>query len=675
MGATQMVLTGVGLQTGSSPTPGFNITFLDVASTSATDYQLWYDDGVLVVWENGEIQYSNQTGAAVDTNNISITDQYGNSTTPAGNAGLPVYITGGGNGQPILANAITVTAAAALTSTGTTPTPIIKTAPDDGTNLTGRQKYVAIRQALDMLTGIQCLVIYAPDAVFDQPNVAYYVSGTPTTVVNNPATNPNALDWMLVTTDSWGDNLYQWASETVNYSSASPKVGANTVAAYGGTTYAPTGFLTATITPSTLTTPSVATLSAGASGDHLSGLLTVQQGTGTPVTTVIPANTTIANAVIAINAAITTAAITPTITATQGIGYYSNQIILTGVEDPVTAGSRTLVVASDVLDTRAVISGFASASARQEAGFMEVNYGVLGVFAADLSEIGPLVTTVVGFSSPASASLLNTRRWVGYLPTYGTSGQAIVDGAGLLGTPLTVGCTSTKLNSLCSDYVNGFRAPGIYQTVDGSYDGEIVIDGNGNPVDAGAHMHLFADWSFLTNNWAVNYINNGAGLVTGLMSSLDASTGLTNTQVSAAQIWQPTPPQLDALTEAKISVLRYKGINVQPALLHDLTAATNASDYTNMVRVRCMGMVIKTLLTRANSYIGKSSLDGLTLVSMITQLQQDLANLTKRGYCNHGQVSVSSTAAQQKIGHATMHLTANPADELIQLTANVGIGQ
>ena len=37
MGATQMVLTGVGLETGSSPTPGFNITFLDVASTSATD--------------------------------------------------------------------------------------------------------------------------------------------------------------------------------------------------------------------------------------------------------------------------------------------------------------------------------------------------------------------------------------------------------------------------------------------------------------------------------------------------------------------------------------------------------------------------------------------------------------------------------------------------------------
>jgi hypothetical protein len=37
--------------------------------------------------------------------------------------------------------------------------------------------------------------------------------------------------------------------------------------------------------------------------------------------------------------------------------------------------------------------------------------------------------------------------------------------------------------------------------------------------------------------------------------------------------------QLDALTEAKISVLRSKGAKQNPALLHDLTAATNASDY------------------------------------------------------------------------------------------------
>ena len=112
------------------------------------------------------------------------------------------------------------------------------------------------------------------------------------------------------------------------------------------------------------------------------------------------------------------------------------------------------------------------------------------------------------------------------------------------------------------------------------------------------------------------------------------------------QVWNPLPAQLDALTEAKISVLRSKGANQNPALLHDLTAATNASDYTNLVRVRCMGVVIQTLLNRANKYIGQSSLDGLTLVSMQTQLTQDLVGLQTRGYCTRPNVKIVSASGQ-----------------------------
>jgi hypothetical protein len=86
-----------------------------------------------------------------------------------------------------------------------------------------------------------------------------------------------------------------------------------------------------------------------------------------------------------------------------------------------------------------------------------------------------------------------------------------------------------------------------------------------------------------------------------------------------------------------------------------------------MVRVRCMGVVIQTLLNRANNYIGQSSLDGLTLVSMQTQLTQDLVGLQTRGYCTRPSVSIVSTPAQQRIGHATLNITCHPADELIQL--------
>jgi hypothetical protein len=54
---------------------GFTISFNgDVSATSATDYQIWYSEGVLTIWDTGTLVYSNQTNAAVDTGDISITE-------------------------------------------------------------------------------------------------------------------------------------------------------------------------------------------------------------------------------------------------------------------------------------------------------------------------------------------------------------------------------------------------------------------------------------------------------------------------------------------------------------------------------------------------------------------------------------------------------------------------
>jgi hypothetical protein len=94
--------------------------------------------------------------------------------------------------------------------------------------------------------------------------------------------------------------------------------------------------------------------------------------------------------------------------------------------------------------------------------------------------------------------------------------------------------------------------------------------------------------------------------VAGYLSQFDAASGLTNKQIRITQVWNPLPSQFDALTEAKISVLRSKGANQNPALLHDLTAASEESDYTNLVRVRRMGVVIQALLSSMLSHDGSS---------------------------------------------------------------------
>jgi hypothetical protein len=543
IGTKPMQLLGVGAdQTTSATTPGFDITFSDVTADAAARYQIWYAAGVLNVWKDGEIQFSNVANAGVDTGDISISAASGESgaIAVAGNVGLPL-----GTGQtPLLTGSVTITAAAAETAGLHTTVPTI-VAPVDGTSLSKREIYIALRQAFDLLQGIQVKIVYVPDAIVDAPNVAFYVTGDATTVKNNPATNRDALDWLLVTQDQYNDNIYQWAGATKN--------------------------------------------SAGV--------------TVTPMSAV-------------------------------------------------------------------------SAAARVAAGFFEVNFAhTIASFCAEISQIGPKAVAVIGTSLPASVNLTDTRRWVGFLPVYNVAGNAVRDGGGLLGIPYLTGITSTKLNALATDHASGFRKPGLFVTTNDAYDGPIVFDGNNNPNDAGAYIHVFADFGFLTTAYAANYVGNGAGIVAGFLSGLDAASGLTNKQVRMAQVWNPLPAQLDALTEAKISVLRSKGINQNPALLHDLTAATNFSDYTNMVRVRCMGVVIQTLLNRANNYIGQSSLDGLTLISMQTQLTQDLVGLQTRGYCTRPSVNIKSTPAQQRIGHATLNITCHPADELIQLTANVAIGQ
>lgn len=191
-----------------------------------------------------------------------------------------------------------------------------------------------MRQAFDLLQGLQVKIVYVPDATIDNPNVAFYVSTDPTTVSNSPATNPNALDWLLVTQDQYNDNIYQWASETKN--------------------------------------------SAGAT-----------------VTVMNAANT----------------------------------------------------------------------AARIAAGFFEVNFA--HSIAAEISQIGPKCVAVIGTSLQVSNSLMDTRKWVGFLPVYDTNGNPTKAGGGLLGIPNLTGWGEHRVGdetrSLPSEntYISRARARGI----------------------------------------------------------------------------------------------------------------------------------------------------------------------------------------------------------------------
>ena len=163
---------------------------------------------------------------------------------------------------------------------------------------------------------------------------------------------------------------------------------------------------------------------------------------------------------------------------------------------------------------------------------------------------------------------------------------------------------------------------------------------------------MVADIAIMSNAYASNYVQNIANLVAGFYSAIDPKSAIWNKGLNVTQIpaLVYTPTQMDALTFAKFNVLRNKGANVAPVLLHDRTAAIYDSDFTFVLRMNIHGLVIDTLCQRADQYEGQSSLDGLQMTSMKSSMDQDMVTLQQRGYISKANITISTTQAQQNMG-------------------------
>ena len=147
-------------------------------------------------------------------------------------------------------------------------------------------------------------------------------------------------------------------------------------------------------------------------------------------------------------------------------------------------------------------------------------------------------------------------------------------------------------------------------------------------------------------------MQNIANTVAGFYSAIDPKSAIWNKGLQLTQIpgLRYTPTQLDALTFAKVNVLRYKGANVAPVLLHDRTAAIYDSDFTFLLRMNIHGLVIDTICQRADQYEGQSTLDGLQMTSMKSAMDEDMVTLHKRGYISKSNITISTTQVQQNMG-------------------------
>ena len=188
------------------------------------------------------------------------------------------------------------------------------------------------------------------------------------------------------------------------------------------------------------------------------------------------------------------------------------------------------------------------------------------------------------------------------------------------------------------------------ETSTGFYDGGYVLDPVKKlPNDIGRFVHVVADLGILSNSYASNYVQNLANLVGGFYSAIDPKSAIWNKGLNVTQIpgLVYTPTQMNALTFAKFNVLRSKGANAAPVLLHDRTAAIYDSDFTFVLRMNIHSLVIDTICQRADLYEGQSSFDGLQMTSMKSAMDEDMVKLQKRGYLSKALINISTTQAQQ----------------------------
>lgn len=355
-------------------------------------------------------------------------------------------------------------------------------------------------------------------------------------------------------------------------------------------------------------------------------------------------------------------------------------------------GNNTYHWASETTDSAGTNVGaatFTDAADRISQGYHEVNFGYqLARFAAAQSAVLGGCMGFIGTSSPSRFDLPSIRTWFGYLPTYNATtaiftannqieyGVPTAPGKGLLGIPYMTGTTSAKLNAQTVDGASlGYRLPGFFQTDTEEYDGSTVYDQNKNPIDIGAYLHVVGDTAFIINGYG-QYHGNIAGLTAGLHSSLDANVSIMNQPLtSAVQLYRASLGQLDALTEAKINVLRYKGQGQAPVLLHDRTAAHNSSDYIFVNRQDIKFLVCQVIFNKGNAFIGQTSTDGLQMQALHTAIDAEMQRLQKTGYIASYSFTISTTQAGQRVGIANVSVKFVPAFELVQLLASVGLQQ
>lgn len=315
------------------------------------------------------------------------------------------------------------------------------------------------------------------------------------------------------------------------------------------------------------------------------------------------------------------------------------------------------------------------------ADFHEVNFAYdLASFCFTQSENSTECLGFIGVKPPASLSLADIASWVGSAPVSALSGSNQVitsNGTGLLGNKFMAGRLGNSGTGLPAFAINGVDglAGGGFIACDGSpfMDGATQLkDVNASLVDLGKYISVVSAQAILDNPARdVSYISTAAAGYAGFVSSLPPNSAPTNKVVDGVRLpFRLNLTKLDALAGTKYVPYQQKskGIVVADAP----TAARSVSDYNRLSTVRIVKAVLDAVRAAGDPFIGEA-ISGARLAALDTAIEQALSKLTKAGYLQRYQHQVTSTPADQVIGHAKISLVLVPAFELRQISVTVSL--
>lgn len=323
----------------------------------------------------------------------------------------------------------------------------------------------------------------------------------------------------------------------------------------------------------------------------------------------------------------------------------------------------------------------ASGGSLATSDYHEVNFAYdLARFTFEQSENNTECLGVVGVKPPASLSLADVAAWVGSAPvSVLTSGDYIIstNGTGLLGNKFMAGRKGNGGSGLPAFTVDGIDglAGGGFIAKDGSpfMDGSTDLkDVNDKLVDLGKYISVVGAQAILSNPARdVSYISTAAAGYAGFASSLAPNSAPTNKVVEGVRLpFKLNLQKLDNLSSSKYVMYqgKSKGIIVSDAP----TAARAESDYTRLSTVRIVKAVLDAIRAAGDPFIGEP-ITGARLAALDTAVEQALSKLTKAAYLQRYQHKVTSTPADQVLGHARIDLVLVPAFELRQISVTVSL--